>query len=179
MAKALHSSPALSLSSLGTGAHSIQLRVRDGAGQWSNTLIKRVEIYGGQTFDLWQTEYFTAQELLNPAISDAGGDFDGDGLSNFLEYALATNPRTFETGPHVPIETEVNGRLAITFERWKGATDIGYTVEMSSDLHTWTEVQTVENVLDNGDGTQTVTISDDLPLLGMPRRFVRIGISAL
>ena len=80
---------------------------------------------------------------------------------------------------HVPIVAEVNGRLAITFERWKGATDISYTVEMSSDLHTWTEVQTVENVLDNGDGTQTVTISDDLPLLGMPRRFVRIGISSL
>jgi len=169
----------LSLSVLGAGTHSIKLRVRDGAGQWSNTLIKRVEIYGGQTFDLWQADVFTAKELLNPAISDAGSDFDGDGLSNFLEYGLNTNPRSFETGPHVPIVTEVNGRLAITFERWKGATDISYTVEMSSDLHIWTEVQTVENVLDNGDGTQTVTISDDLPLLGMPRRFVRIAISSL
>ena len=169
----------LSLSALGTGVHSIQLRVQDGAGQWSNTLIKRVEIYGGQTFDLWQADVFTAKELLNPAIGDAGSDFDGDGLSNFLEYGLNTNPRSFETGPHVPIVTEVNGRLAITFEQWKGATDISYTVEMSSDLHIWTEVQTVENVLDNGDGTQTVTISDDLPLLGMPRRFVRIAISSL
>jgi hypothetical protein len=38
----------LSLSSLGAGTHSIQLRVKDGAGQWSNTLIKRVKLLDAQ-----------------------------------------------------------------------------------------------------------------------------------
>jgi len=38
----------LSLSSLGAGTHSIHLRVRDGAGQWSNTLIKRVKLLDAQ-----------------------------------------------------------------------------------------------------------------------------------
>ena len=167
----------LSLSALGTGTHSIQLRVQDGAGQWSNTLIKRVEIYGGQTFGLWQAGVFTAKELLEPALSGPGSDYDEDGLSNFMEYALNTNPRVFEMAAEVPTVAEVNGKLAITFERWIKAPDVTYVVEMSSDLEKWTEVTTVENVLDHGDGTQTVTISDDAPLSGLSRRFVRIGIS--
>ena len=167
----------LSLSALGNGTHSIQLRVQDGAGQWSNTLIKRVEIYGGQTFGLWQAGVFTAKELLEPALSGPGSDYDEDGLSNFMEYGLNTNPRVFEMAADVPTVAEVNGKLAITFERWIKAPDVTYVVEMSSDLEKWTEVTTVENVLDHGDGTQTVTISDDAPLSGLSRRFVRIGIS--
>ena len=94
-----------------------------------------------------------------------------------MEYALNTNPRVFEMAPDVPTVAEVNGKLAITFERWIKAPDVTYVVEMSSDLEKWTEVTTIENVLNHGDGTQTVTISDDAPLSGLSRRFVRIGIS--
>ncbi len=43
---------ALSLTSLGAGTHSIQLRVKDGAGQWSNTLIKRVELFNDDFFSV-------------------------------------------------------------------------------------------------------------------------------
>ena len=43
---------ALSLSSLGAGTHSIQLRVKDGSGQWSNTLIKRVALFNAPSFTL-------------------------------------------------------------------------------------------------------------------------------
>ncbi|MED5587193.1 MAG: hypothetical protein VYB61_12615, partial [Verrucomicrobiota bacterium] len=42
----------LSLSSLGAGTQSIHLRVKDGSGQWSNTLIKRVELFNDPSFSL-------------------------------------------------------------------------------------------------------------------------------
>ena len=42
-------------------------------------------------FELWKTINFTPGELTNSAIDSA--DADGDGRSNFLEYALGTNPR--------------------------------------------------------------------------------------
>lgn len=44
-------------------------------------------------FERWKTTIFTAPELSNPLLSGNTADFDHDGRSNFLEYALGNNPR--------------------------------------------------------------------------------------
>ena len=35
--------------------------------------------------------------LLNPGVNDAGGDLDGDGLTNLDEYLAGTDPQDQET----------------------------------------------------------------------------------
>lgn len=47
-------------------------------------------------FDLWKSTNFTPTELANPQLSGDAADFDNDGRSNFLEYALGNNPRASE-----------------------------------------------------------------------------------
>ncbi len=44
-------------------------------------------------FELWKTTHFTPAELTDPLLSGNNADFDRDGRSNFLEYALGNNPR--------------------------------------------------------------------------------------
>jgi hypothetical protein len=47
----------------------------------------------------WQAEWFDAQELNDPAISDLFADADRDGLSNFVEYAFGTHPKSGVAAP--------------------------------------------------------------------------------
>jgi hypothetical protein len=76
-----------------------------------------------------------------------------------------------------PFATVVGGKLAITFTRWKKAVDLTYTVEVSDDVASWTEVTNVASTVDNGDGTETVTITDSELLNDEVRRFIRINVS--
>lgn len=57
-------------------------------------------IFAAGTVARWQARWFDAAELDNPAISDLFADADRDGLSNFLEYAFGTHPRS---GAAVPL----------------------------------------------------------------------------
>ena len=47
-------------------------------------------------FERWKTANFTLTELADPFLSGDNADFDRDGRSNFLEYALGRNPRASE-----------------------------------------------------------------------------------
>jgi surface-anchored protein len=57
-------------------------------------------IFAVGTLARWQAGWFDAAELDNPAISNLFADADRDGLSNFLEYAFGTHPRS---GAAVPL----------------------------------------------------------------------------
>lgn len=132
----------------------------------------------GQAYSIWQEAFFTPAELGDSAISGPIVDLDGDGLTNLMEYALNLNPRIFDDSNNVPTASEVGGKLAITFDRWKKAVDVSYGVEMSTNLVDWIDVTgNVVSVVDNGDGTERVTIVDDLLLLSVNRRFVRIRVT--
>ena len=107
----------------------------------------------GQDYSIWQEAIFTPAELGDSAISGPIVDLDEDGLTNLMEYALNLDPKVFDNSANAPAASVVGGILAITFNRWKKAVDIVYTVEVSGDLINWSEVSTVESVIDNGDGT--------------------------
>jgi hypothetical protein len=77
-------------------------------------------------------------------------DFDGDGLSNLLEYALDTIPND-STSTHgiaaMPIgsinqtATVLSGRLVITFTTANTTrSDVTYTVQATDDLINWTDL---------------------------------------
>jgi hypothetical protein len=66
-------------------------------------------------------------------------DADGDGVSNFLEYAFDLDPsRADDSGASgLPRAVHVSGRGGVAFHRRAGATDLVYQVETSADLFRW------------------------------------------
>ena len=72
-------------------------------------------------------------------------DYDGDGLTNLLEYALNLNP-TVASVSGLPVVTlkDYNGTkyLSMKFTRSSLATDLTYIVQGSSDLNGWTDLGT-------------------------------------
>ena len=47
----------------------------------------------GLTFDLWQAGHFQGDELVDEEIAGLMADPDGDGVPNWVEYALSSHPR--------------------------------------------------------------------------------------
>ncbi len=123
----------------------------------------------------WRKTYFTPAEEANPAAAVAA-DADGDGRSNFEEFAFGGNPRAFESKPQ-PVSSIVTDSgtdyLAITFDRRHHPLDTAITVEASSDLSSWVPVNLpVGSVTDLGSGMERATYRDSQPLAA-GQRFLR------
>lgn len=101
-------------------------------------------VRAASTYPQWRQAYFTQQELQNPAISGDGADPDGDGIGNYLEFALNTDPRKFDTDV---IKTTVeNNAMTFTYRidvNALGAVN-GVVPETSTDLETWTPVEATD-----------------------------------
>ncbi len=130
------------------------------------------------TFSSWAT-----------AHSVTGGpdaDDDSDGISNRVEYALGTDPRTADrTGGPVTALTafDIGGGqtadyLTLTFRRQIGAEDISYHVEFATTLTAWGENGTLAASTFNGDGTITELWRASIPANGAPAQFDRLRITA-
>jgi hypothetical protein len=96
----------------------------------------------------WRQTYFGTTD--NSGQTSLIADFDGDGLSNLLEYALDTIPND-STPTHgiaaMPIgsinqtATVLSGRLVITFTTANTTrSDVTYTVQATDDLINWTDL---------------------------------------
>ena len=126
---------------------------------------------------------------LVPATTGPEADFDGDGISNLLEYALnldpAVNERVFmqpTTGlrglPAVYLEnTAGSERLTIEFVRRTSGSGSGltYIAEFSSDLQTW-EAAGTESVSPINPRWERVKVVDSLTTGDTPRRFARLRV---
>ncbi len=125
----------------------------------------------------WRQAHFgTAQNSGNAANT---ANPDGDGLVNILEYAFNTDPNVPNANPisFAP----VNDHLIITFNRTHPApTDISYVPEVCTDVASgvWNSGPgyTSEIATDNGNGTETVTVTDLAPISSTPTHFLRIRI---
>jgi subtilisin-like proprotein convertase family protein len=149
-----------------------------------------------QTFAL--TAVSKAQNYLGSfglAGSDAAFtfDYDGDGLTNLLEYGLGLNP-TVAALAGLPVVTvkDYSGTkyLSMTFHRSSLATDLTYIVQASDDLTNWTDLGTsAAGAVTSGLGfvsetgaapTFTVEVRDIVPRdsNGTARRFMRLKITS-
>lgn len=124
-----------------------------------------------------------------PDLTDttAGGDPDGDGMNNLLEYVLNGDPRVSSTGK-LPTTSAPNGNLVFTFVRRSESTaDTSQMFEYSTDLENWTQAAIpsssggfftiAPNTPSSGLETVTVTIPQASSANG--RLFGRVFVSPL
>jgi len=124
-----------------------------------------------------QTHFGTAQNSGNAADT---ADPDHDGIINILEYAFNTDPNVPNANP---ISFAVVGNhLTVTFKRTHPApADLIYTPQVASDLTSgvWNSGPTFtsQTVTNNGDGTETVVVTDNTAIGSAPAHFLRILIA--
>lgn len=160
-----------------TASSTTWLRVRSLFSDGSDSL--PTDIVSATTWSLFQQ---WKNDTLGNFNAPDNNDDDQDGLVNLLEYSLGTNPLS-ASQPQQPSQsiTSINSSnyLSLTFRRRIGVSDVTYMVEASSDLAvgSWLP-QPVQHgaAVDNGDGTETVTFRDIVPMENATSRFLRLGV---
>ena len=149
-----------------------------------------------QTFSLAAVTR-VANYLASFGLSGGNGaltfDYDLDGISNLMEYALGLNPTVANpAGLPIAIIKNYSGTnyLSMTFTRSSVATDLTYTVQGSSDLINWSDLASsvggapttgVGFVSETGAAPLiTVEVRDTVPSNGTPglKRFMRLKVTA-
>jgi hypothetical protein len=131
-------------------------------------------------YEIWANSAFTAIERDDDLISGLTANPDGDDADNLLEYAFNTLPKTRDASLPLAQVISVSGQsyLSLTFRRRISTLDLTYAVETSGDLSTWTTINTpVGAPVNNGDGTETVTIRDLVPFSGASHHFIHLKVS--
>lgn len=142
------------------------------AGQASGTL--RI----GDTFSSWQTANFL-NSGLPPENTAAAGDPDGDGVSNFLEYASNLNPRVGDY-PSPTGLIQGGGTLVFTYRRNLHALDLDYRIQGSSQLAdplSWAPVAPLSEVALSDDGATRVIQATVAKPTDPPSYFLRLKIA--
>ena len=120
-------------------------------------------------------------------VTDLTGaaDDDGDGISNFGEYARGTNPKVVSSGAdpvvgaqNVSVGSGIAEYVTLTYQRPVGRDDAAYIVEGSTDLGTWTPAVLVGS-RGYKNGIETLTYRFPQPMSGAPAQFLRLRTTRL
>ncbi|MGB0372179.1 MAG: hypothetical protein ACPGN3_12665 [Opitutales bacterium] len=147
----------------------------------------------------WQLTFFDADEddqlsLAELKLADRGNDFEGDGLTNFAEYALGNDPtHAFNSRSIVPTTVSESGDdyPGMSYTRRMNASQLTYAVSTSFDLlhwapairadgdvipNTFTQISVSE---DDSDGTETVELryNQSLDDISGKKLFFRVEVS--
>ncbi len=122
-----------------TGAATCQIASpADAATLWYEVVVAPPSI---ARFDQWRQKYFNAAQLNNPAVSGADATPVGDGVANFIKYALALDPWQ-SVSPAGLAQWSVDPGagttcLNVRYVRAKGLADAVVRPLFSPDLRTW------------------------------------------
>ncbi|RYD73960.1 MAG: lamin tail domain-containing protein [Verrucomicrobiaceae bacterium] len=119
------------------------------------------------TPQLWRQYYFPSEE----EGSGDGEDYDNDGLTNAVEYALGSSPRQTDSVDVRPVLTQPGAGgsepYKFTFTKPLDRAGVIYQVQQSADLVNWTNVP--DQAISTGPDTETrqasVTKSPETPKL--------------
>ena len=147
--------------------------------------IDELELYGPLTaLEAWRLQHFGTN--ANTGTAANGADFNHNGISNLLEYALNGDPVGQTTGLAIlPQSSVVSGQLQLTFQRHLDRTDLTLTVQGSDNLTTWSDLAQSLNgtaftalfpgplVSETGTGNvRSITFTD--PYISLNARFIRL-----
>ncbi len=139
-------------------------------------------VVGGPSFTSFASANFSPAEQADPLVSGPAADPDQDGVSNVLEYAFAMSPSVPSVAnlPRtVTVPVSADTFVGVTYTRLKGATDLVFTPEFSSvpESAGYTASASLQiSLVDNGNGTETVTLRDTTPVTASAPRFVRLRV---
>jgi hypothetical protein len=128
---------------------------------------------------------FSASDLTGSSISSDTADPAGDGIPNLMKYALNLNP-FMESVSGLPAEsiltTGSGNFVALTYTQVINATDVAYTVQLSTDMVNWNSGPAwtgTTSAVTNADGvTQTVTVQSIIPITpANPKQFIRLQVT--
>jgi subtilisin family serine protease len=173
------------------GTFAISFRATDSLGnitQRNVTITRKADTDANGLPDDWQT---THSLLLGGVNSTRTTDFDLDGRSNLLEYAFNTpaNSGTVSLYPSATHEVKsADGQtyLVYRYDRRRGAVDLTYNIEFSSDLSSWSttsfQTEPVGAPVLNPDGVTERVTTRVLPHVSqIPglKVFVRLAVTSL
>jgi len=152
----------------------IRLVLQDDRPETPGTLLTAAGVpYTFQTngsvsaWQAWRIANFTTAELANASLSGSTADFDKDGITNLMEFALGLLPKTPDASglPSGLVKTFGADRaLTFTYTRRAPADGVTYLPETSSNLTTW-----------NGDQSQFSTVTTTPLAGGMERLEIRLN----
>lgn len=169
---------------LGAGAHNLELRHReDGYGVDRMVLVldaayapNAVNGGAGPAASEFRAqasagyEGWAAELTWSEAQAEVAADPDGDGVTNFWEYALGGDPVLAGVGGRVEVQREQDGRVALVYRRARA--ELSYEVERSADLSGWSAAGVVQATSAVGEDARAVTT--DTPA----RVFLRLRVGA-
>ncbi len=89
------------------------------------------------SFATWRQEKFTPAELADATRSGTDAIYALDGTTNRVKYALGLEPNQ-NAESSLPVMTAAGAEFIYTYSRPTARADVAYTVQMSTDLLTWT-----------------------------------------
>ena len=107
-------------------------------------------------YSSWQAGAFTSAQLANPAVSGPNAVLTADGAPNLLKYAFGIGP--FDPLPLPPggqAVAQTGSNWSFTFSRPADRIDLTYTVQVSTDLATWTRAGVSQQLLSTTGTVQT------------------------
>lgn len=114
---------------------------------------------GAAGFNSWIAGYTT----LPVDQRGPNADYDADGLSNLLEYALGGSPILSDVASIAPVGTRSGSNFIVTFKRSDiSETDTTQTLQYGNDLAGWTNVP-----IGASPGTSMVAITENAPTADM------------
>jgi hypothetical protein len=125
--------------------------------------------------DRWRLTQFGTSN--NSGIAADNADPDHDGLVNLVEYALGLNPNSADPDP---VSFSLNGNhLRLSYQRPHPApADITYITEVTGSLGSanWNSGAgyVTQTVVDNGNGTERVTVTDLADATVAPAHYLRV-----
>jgi fibronectin-binding autotransporter adhesin len=122
-------------------------------------------------------DYATWANTFTPPAGLPGADDDGDGLTNFEEYAFGLDPKS---GSSVsPITQQLNkadGTFKYTRRATPATTGVTYTYESSTTLSgTWPNFTPVSEVSNNATPVEEITVTIPGAPLTDPKFFIRVN----
>lgn len=105
----------------------------------------------------------------------ANADSDGDGASDFMEYAMGTAEKNPASLPQLSGHYE-NGAFTITFTKAGAADDAGVMPELSPDLGQWASTLTLQSRSPLADGRLEEVWK--CPAASVSRLFVRLSVKS-
>lgn len=91
----------------------------------------------GTTYEAWKRLRFNSLQLTDPAFSGEGGDPEGDGIPNGIEYILGLEPDEVDTAPFVIKGFTSPDTIEMTYTALPVVTDKEIVWEKSGDLANW------------------------------------------